>query len=251
MPFPSASFFLSLLPVMAKIKELYYQNINGLIFTLIFHILVFIVLNVSQFGVKQTFREAEILIDFPEELPQPEQQAQELTDNEEPAIQQTHRTNIASNRLAEQKNSQADRELQEEMERAKLLTKEVTNQLKKEIPTVDDLKMPVESTEGLDPDSLMRKLYTGDSNIEYYLENRYHVRLPKPIYLSYKGGRVEVLIVVDREGTVIEANPVVTGQATDQMLSYAKTAALRTRFNRSNQAPAKQHGRIIYHFIAQ
>jgi len=236
---------------MANISQLYKDNINGVIFTLLFHIIVFAFLNISQFRVKQIVQETEILIDFPEEkLSQAEPVVNKPNEESVPNTE-SNRTNIASNRLATEKNVQINRELQQEMEQARQLAKEVRNQLGKEIPTINDLKMPVETTEGLDPDSLRKKLYTGDSNIEYYLENRYHVRMPKPVYLAHKGGKVEVQIFVDRNGIVTEAQPVLTTGISDLLLSYAKTAALQTRFNPDNQAPQKQQGKIIYRFIAQ
>ena len=40
--------------------------------------------------------------------------------------------------------------------------------------------MPEETTDGLDPDSIINKLYSGDSNVEYYLEN-YEVEEDNPI----------------------------------------------------------------------
>ncbi len=236
---------------MANLKQLYKSNINGVIFTLLFHIIAFAFLNISQFRVKKNFRETEIIIDFPEEIPP---QAEPINNNldEESGIEtKPSQTNIASNRLASEKNEQANRELQQEMEKARQLTKEVRDQLGKEIPTINDLKMPVETSEGLDPDSLKKKLYTGDSNIEYFLENRYHIRMPKPVYLAHKEGKVEVLIVVNQNGIVTEANPVFTSGLSELLLSYAKTAALQTKFNTDNQSPQKQQGKIVYRFIAQ
>jgi hypothetical protein len=44
----------------------------------------------------------------------------------------------------------------------------------------EDIKMPVQSTEGMNPDSISNTIYTGESNIVYYLENRYHRRLSHP-----------------------------------------------------------------------
>jgi hypothetical protein len=249
--FTTIAFFLSLLPVMAKIGQLYKNNINGLIFTLLFHILVFAFLNISQFRVKRIFQEPEIIIDFTEEIVNQPESVPERHDEENTTNPIQNQTNIASNRLALEKNEKVNRELQHEMEQARQLADEVRSQLGKEIPTINDLKMPVETTEGLNPDSLKKKLYTGDSNIEYYLENRYHIRMPKPVYLTHKGGKVEVLITVDKNGMVTEAHPVITPGLSELLLSYAKTAALQTRFNTDLQAPQKQQGKMIYRFITQ
>lgn len=245
-----ATFFLSLWPGMASIKQFYKNNINGLIFTLLFHIILFGVLNLSQFRVKRVFEEAELMIDFPEEPLKQDILPVEPTNGTDQAPS-AHQTNIASNRMSAERNDKANGDLQREIDQARQLVRDVSEQLSKDVPTIDNLKMPVETTEGLDPDSLKKKLYTGDSNIEYYLENRFHRRLPKPIYLAFDGGKVEVQIVVNQQGKVIEANPVITSGQSSQILSYAKTAALQTVFNSDPQAPQKQNGKIIYHFVAQ
>ena len=72
---------------------------------------------------------------------------------------------------------------------------------------MDDIKMPVETTEGMNPDSIKNIIYTGESNIVYYLENRYHLSLPIPVYLTQGGGKIIIEIVVDRQGKVIQATP--------------------------------------------
>src|SRR5690606_11407736 len=98
---------------------------------------------------------------------------------------------------------------------------------------------------------IMKQQYSGDSNVEYYLENRYHLQLPIPVYLAQTGGTVQVNIVVDASGRVLIAEPVIKENISDQLLSYAKTAALRTRFNQLNNSNIKQNGYIIYRFVAQ
>ena len=112
--------------------------------------------------------------------------------------------------------------------------------------------MPVETTEGMDPDSIKNIIYTGESNIVYYLENRYHISLPIPVYLAKGGGKIVIEITVDRSGKVIEAKPE-SGQKVrdEQIINYATTAALRTIFNSDPSAPSAQKGTIHYNFIAQ
>lgn len=235
---------------MSKLKEIYEESKNGIIVTLIFHIIVFVVLNIGQFRIKREFVEPEIIIDFPfEPITPPDINKQTL--NDQAQNQNNKRSNIASNRAATEKNNEMDEALRQELERARELVENVSQQLSKEIPTIKDLQMPEELTDGLDPDSIMKKLYTGDSNVEYFLENRYHTRLPIPVYLSQYGGTVTVNILVDKNGNVISAEPQVSGNESEQLLSYAKTAALRTKFNPQTKAPARQAGHIKYHFVSQ
>lgn len=235
---------------MSKIKQIYKNSKDGIIFTLIFHILVFTVLNITQFRIKQEFIETELLIDFPFE-PIQQEEIQKEPINNQTITDFNRQTNIASNRAAEKRNDVMDENLRRELEQARELVERVSQQLAKNIPTVKDLKMPEETTEGMNPDSLMNKLYTGNSNVEYFLENRFHIRLPIPVYLSQYGGIVTVNITVDRGGNVVNADPVVSGNLNEQLLSYAKTAALRTRFNPSNSSESRQTGYIRYVFIPQ
>ena len=238
---------------MSWIGQQYQKYKNGIIFTLIFHIVVFIILNISQFKKKKEYHEAEMIIDFPEEMIQhPEENHSQ--DNDKNKIEQTatnKRTNIASNKAIDKHNDIFDETYQKELEDAQNLVNDVSKQLSKEIPTIDDLQMPEETTENIDPDSILNKLYNGDSNVEYYLKNRFHIRLPIPVYLSQYEGTVKVNIEVDRKGNVIKADPVITNNSSRQKLSYAKTAAVRTKFNPVTNGESIQKGYITYHFVAQ
>lgn len=236
---------------MSRLHKFYTENINGIIITILFHILVLLILNVSQFKVKDEYFEAEIIIDFPIETKIEKKLDQKLLENKTASNQQ--QTNIASNKdLQNQTQRQTlSNEIDEEVEKAKQLSKEVSKQLKKEIPTIPDLKMPTKTTEGMNPDSIKKKLYTGDSNIEYSLENRYHLLLPIPVYLTQYAGVVKVIIQVNSNGTVTKAEPIVENNINDLMLSYAKTAALKTKFNQVASQNGIQTGYIKYRFVAQ
>lgn len=237
---------------MSKIADVYKRNINGIIATLVFHILLFTVLLLTKIGVKQEFKETEILIDFPEELIEKLQENRnESVENESGKYSDNQLTNVASNKSVTAKNEIFDEAYQKELEQAQRLVKDVSGQLSKEIPTVNDLSMPEEIVNENDIESFKDKVYNGDSNVEYFLKDRFHKRLPIPVYLAQKGGKVKVNIVVDRAGKVIKAEPVIQANIDEQILSYAKTAALRTKFNPSDEAPQQQAGYITYNFIPQ
>jgi outer membrane biosynthesis protein TonB len=89
---------------------------------------------------------------------------------------------------------------------------------------------------------------TGTGN--YQLGNRKAVSKPAPKYLCNEQGTVVVQIAVDRNGTVISANPGVKG--TDNtakcLLDQARIAAMNTKWQSDNTAPDKQIGKIIYNF---
>lgn len=239
---------------MNQFHRLYRDNINGVIITLVVHIFIFTLLYLSQFKIKNEVKETELIIDFSLLAPVPPevQKSAELNnDNEASAINGSvmARTNTGSNRASTSKNKNVDEQYERELEAAQNLVKEVSRQLNREIPTIEDLKMPDASP--VKPDEMHNKIYSGESNIEYYLEKRFHVKLPIPVYLAEKGGKVKVLIVVDREGQVTKAEPIIEPYLSEQILSYAKTAALRTRFNPDSNAPVQQNGYIVYTFIPQ
>jgi len=247
--------------VVGKLKQLYQRNVYGVMGTLIFHILLFLVFIFAEVDMKGNVQEEELLIEFPDILPEPEeieeaeneQQQEESLQSEEQNISESRntQTNAASNRLA-QTDDFFDDDYMKEVEAAQKLVSDVNNQLAKEAVKLEDIEMPVETTEGMDPDSVKNKMYTGESNIVYYLENRYHLRLPIPVYLAQGGGTVIVDIVVNQNGNVIEAEPRKNQAIRDeQIYLYAKAAALRTVFNADSSAPANQKGTIHYTFVAQ
>lgn len=210
---------------------------------------------------KGNVKEEALLIEFPENIPEMEEIEQQ-PENSENQIEsapsaKNNTTNAASNQMASENTTSSpdkffDDLYRQEMEAAQKLRSDVNSQLSKEVVGLDDIKMPVQTTEGMDRDSIKNEIFVGESNIVYYLENRYHLSLPIPVYLSQGGGKVIVDIVVDRQGKVIEASPRENTKIRDkQIFTYAQAAASRTVFNPLETAPNKQHGTIHYTFIAQ
>jgi hypothetical protein len=229
--------------------------------TLVFHILLFAALFLTEVEMKGNIKEESLLIEFPDILPEEEEKVPEekqpsdlaaSTDNSNNNL-----TNVASNRLSVEKSTTSkekffDESYLKEVNEAKQLVSNVNNQLAKEKVNLDDIKMPVETTEGMIPDSIKNIIYTGESNIVYYLKNRYHVSLPIPVYLAQGGGKIIIEIIVDRQGKVIQATPKAGQKVNDeQIIIYAQAAALRTLFNADPKAPSSQKGTIHYTFIAQ
>lgn len=248
---------------MGKLKKIYKRNIYGVMGTLVFHILLFSAFLLAEVDMKGNVQEEELLIEFPEELfDEPDELPEDETQEEQaesmpndPSSQlaetQSSRSNMASKRLMENEDF-FDEDYSREVEAARQLSKDVSNQLSKQPVNFEDIEMPVETTEGVDPDSISNVVYTGESNIVYYLENRYHLSLPIPVYLAHGGGKVVVDIVVNRQGRVVEAESRENSSVRDdQIYLYAETAASRTLFNSDQQAPELQKGTIHYTFVAQ
>ncbi|HSO77973.1 MAG TPA: energy transducer TonB, partial [Bacteroidales bacterium] len=90
----------------------------------------------------------------------------------------------------------------------------------------------------------------GNGTISYSLGNRGFQSLPVPKYDIQKEGVVVVEISVDRSGTVTKAVAGVKGSSTldDDLLKVAHDAAMKAKFNRSDDAPLLQKGNITYSF---
>ncbi|MBK6282903.1 MAG: hypothetical protein IPF54_09770 [Draconibacterium sp.] len=239
--------------------KIYRRYIYGVMGTLLFHIFLIAAFLFAEVDMKGNIKEEPLVIEFPDILPEedkiPEEIKQENLDSKNETA--NNLTNTASNKLSVKNNVTSkdkffDEDYLKEVNAAKNLVSDVNNQLAKEKVKIEDIKMPVESTEGMDPDSIKNIVYTGESNIIYYLENRYHVSLPIPVYLAQGGGRIVIEINVDRQGKVVDAN-LATGQKIrdQQIVMYAQTAASKTLFNADPKAPALQKGTIHYNFIAQ
>ncbi len=77
--------------------------------------------------------------------------------------------------------------------------------------------------------------------------------LPRPVYPGNEQGKVVVEIFVDRNGTVVKANPGIKGSTllSKSYLDAALNAALRAKFDPKPDAPELQRGTITYRFSLQ
>lgn len=245
---------------MQSLKELYRRNIYGVMGTLIFHILLITGFWITELNYRiKTEKEEVILLDM---LIPPPVEKEEIKEINKTQDQQNN--NSAANRQnlnmgtnhgvndALKRDKFFDDSYKRDIEDAEKMVDKVNNQLSKKIPQTRQFEMPEVVTEGQERDSIKNTIYSGKSNIHYYLENRFHVRLPIPVFLAKSGGLITVDIQVDRSGRVTRAE-VRAGTATnDPMLPvYATQAAERTIFNADPKAPASQKGTITYRFVAQ
>lgn len=241
---------------MAGFKKLYHQYIYGLMGTLIFHILLFSGFLIAEIDFNGKVKEEAIILDFAtiEELKVEKPTIDKKQDQNTPSTQK-ERSAAISNRAvndAQRNDKFFDKEYQKDVQNAQKLVNDVNRQLSKKIVDKGDFEMPEITTEGVDPDSIKNMIYSGKSNIHYFLENRYHISLRNPVYLARGGGKITIDISVDRNGNVISAVPRNNSGIKDPMLpEYAQNAALRTVFNADRSAPGVQKGSITYTFVAQ
>lgn len=252
---------------MGTVKEIYRHNIYGVITTLVFHIIVLIILLFSNLSVNEKPLEESILVEMaPEQKKKPEpEKLNEIQKMMEAFLREKQGSNQQnSNRAVNDaskstsKSSSAsndpffDKSYDKEIADAKQLVADVNKNLAKKIPRIGDIRMPEDNTKGKTREEVLQSNFKGKSNIHYFLENRYHARLPIPVYLAEGGGEVTVDIVVARDGRVLSAEPRNNNRITDMnILAYAKQAAEKTWFNEDPKAPERQKGTITYNFVAQ
>jgi colicin import membrane protein len=89
------------------------------------------------------------------------------------------------------------------------------------------------------------------SGVSYALTGRTATSLVKPNYPGNDAGTVVVKVTVDKYGKVTAAEPGARGTTimNQQFWNAAKTAALKTKFNLDESAPAFQQGTISYRFV--
>ena len=91
--------------------------------------------------------------------------------------------------------------------------------------------------------------YNGPSVLSYTLDGRKASHLPIPAYRCYGTGDVTVIITVNPQGQVINAQIMDEISTPDDCLrKFAIRAARLSRFSASSTAPAKQTGEITYRF---
>jgi hypothetical protein len=248
-----------------KIKKIYYRNIYGVMATLGFHLVVVAILLLAQLRSIKKMQEEMVYIDFSSELikaPEKlaENEKEKLLSQSMQSSQANQGQQFASNRAVNDASKVAsgtrdpffDKAYDAEIAAAKQLIGNVNKTLAQKIPKIGDIAMPEDNTEGKTPEQIKQSNFKGKSNIHYFLENRYHLRLPIPVYLAEGGGEVVVDIMVDRDGRVIEADPRANAKITDlTILAYAKQAAEKTLFNSDPSAPQRQKGTITYIFVPQ
>ena len=93
----------------------------------------------------------------------------------------------------------------------------------------------------------------GGKGIDFSLDGRNPVSIPKPEYNVQESGKVVVRIRVNQEGIVTNAEAGVQGSniLNKELLEAARKAALKARFNPSTTAAYTQQGTITYHFLLQ
>lgn len=243
-----------------RIRHILNENLVGILATLIFHLVLVIIFLIFKIESVRNLMDTIITIDFEEtEMPElPVEPVQEKDIQFEKYVAdylQSERSNIPVNiaaRLNEQLST--DRfvdELTEEMSlnrSEEMIRSEERLRELQEMESEDNIIAEADTPENKDP-----VVFKGKTNIYYSLENRYHLRLPVPVYKCEGFGIVEVQIFVDQKGYVVNAQIPNLGESMNEicLAEAAKIAAMSTKFNSNFDAPLRQQGTITYHFQPQ
>ena len=243
-----------------KIRNIIIENLYGILGTLAFHMLLVIIFLMIKISSTKSLIDSMILIEFEEsEI----QEDQDIVRTEiDPVFEQyvadyleNARSNVPVN-IAERVNEQLSTNKYVDEILDELDDKRNEDWLKSQERLQDLLEMEsgdmvFENVEGQIQDD--PGVFEGQTNIFYSLENRYHLRLPVPVYKCEDEGIVEVQILVDQRGNVVQAQVPDLGDSMNEicLAEAAKSAALKTRFNSSFNAPVRQPGTITYFFQAQ
>jgi hypothetical protein len=234
------------------------ENATGILGTVAFHMLLAIVFLIIKISSEKSYLDSIILFDMdeetleeklPEEMPDPEFERR-LAEYLEQARSNVP-VNLARNVEEEISTEKYLQELEQEMDESRPESWEEMQERLKELEEMATEELIMEGEDAASQQE--REPYTGPTNIYYSLEGRYHLRLPVPVYKCEGAGLIEVSIVVDQRGRVLQATVAPQGEAAGGqcLAEAARSAALRTRFNADYQAASRQVGTITYHFIAQ
>ena len=228
----------------------------GLYITAIVHLAVIIVLLLCQIGYSVQ-RENTFVLDFTkQEEKEAQEQQEELhrsamaqLENLLAAARTQPVRSVAVNRsqLKDDRNTDAD-QLYRDAER---LAQDLKDGQHRQMEDPDDyVQDPV--TPPVDPKPRKQETYSGPSVLSWSLDGRKATHLPIPAYRCVGAGEVTVIIMVNNQGTVVDAKVDDGTSSKDGCLrSFATRAARLSKFNASTTAPARQLGTITYLFIAQ
>ena len=237
------------------------ENINGILGTVVFHLLIIVIFMASRLSSFNDQYEYSLLIEFETDVSEEDFRAlAEHLLQSEYALQQ-HESQVLRRNIAvhvpedrpvpDQFRDMSSQELSELDERVNEILNQAANG---NIPMPEKPEIEFEQPEYLaDQEENNDEPYRGPTTITYDLPGRNHIRIPVPVYRCPDGGTVTVIIVVNQQGRVIKAD--IDGTPADFneicIFETAVEAAMNSRFNIDSGAPPVQSGTITFYFQKQ
>lgn len=231
----------------------------GLYLTVIFHLVILIILLLTQIGFSLK-KEDLFVIDFSQdekkELRRVERK-EEMTLDE--AVAEKIERMLSGDAGIEFKNTTTSRnkgalkdDRNTDAEKLYADAARLAKDLKNGIQQDDEDVVVTKPVKAEKKDDSSSRSYSGPSVLSWHLDGRKASHLPIPAYRCYGGGMVTVVITVNTSGKVIDARVLDDVSSQDKCLrDFAVRAARLSRFSASPTAPSKQTGDIVYQFIAQ
>ena len=233
-------------------KILLSDNINGILGTILFHLVLVLLFLLVKVGDVRRKQMEYYPIEFEEEMVDIEEIIKEIESMraEIPSLEDEVRRNIALN-VADKINDQISTEKYIEELKEELGIENLEQYLDRSLPDNNisySEDQEVDENEESDSD----EEYSGPTNVTYFLENRFKKYLPIPVYTCKGGGLVRVDIIVNQKGRVISTSISPESDTREQcLLETALKYAVRTKFNTDYNADPRQNGYIMYQFIPQ
>lgn len=229
------------------------DNINGILGTILFHLVLILFFLLVKVGDVRRKQMEYYPIEFEEELVDIEEIIKEIESMraEIPTLEDEVRRNIALN-VADKINDQISTEKYIEELKEELGIENLEQYLDRSLPDDDNISYSEEQEADENEESDSDEEYSGPTNVTYFLENRFKKYLPIPVYTCKGGGLVKVDIVVNQKGKVISTSISSESDTREQcLLETALKYAVRTKFNTDYNADPRQNGYIMYQFIPQ
>lgn len=234
-------------------KILYSDNINGILGTVIFHLVLILVFIVFRIGDVKRKHIEYFPIDFEEELQDIDEIIKEIENMpvEIDQLDEEVRRNIAVN-IADKMNQKISTEKYIEELKEELGIENLQQYLERDLPDKGNITYSEEEINKEEKEDKKENEYSGPTNVTYYLENRSKRYLPIPVYTCKGGGQVVVNIVVNQKGDVIGTSISDESDTRDNcLIETAIKYAARSTFNMDYDAEPRQSGYIMYEFIPQ
>jgi hypothetical protein len=243
-----------------RIRKIFSNNLIGILATIIFHMVLVIIFLTLKITSIQNLIDNIIMIDIEEpkvsELIIDPPVSQDVQFDQYVAeYLESERSNVPVNlatKLDEQLST--DRFVDEFTDELSTTRSEEMIRNQERLRELEDLEAEASAvSEGDSSQKSKPIIFRGKTNIFYSLKDRYYLRLPVPVYKCEGFGIVEVQIMVDQKGYVVNAQIPDLGESMNEicLAEAAKTAALSTRFNTDYSAPSRQEGTITYFFQPQ
>jgi hypothetical protein len=246
-----------------SLKRFVKENINGILGTLAFHLVILIVLLFVKIQSLPDPRDLDLVFDYSEPPP---------TEEELAAIALQQQRDAYYERLLEQQLRASNRavNVSEDVEE-KISTENYVKDVMKALDEArseewrreqEEIRKMLEAAEKAtvaeDTEEYTEESeFEGPTTIAYeFIEapfDRRSVRMPVPVYKCRGGGVVEVAILVNRLGEVtsLKAKVISASHDPDCLARVSEEYARRSRFSGSSAAPESHAGKITYTFIAQ